>query len=74
MTAKELKAILEESPDDMPIILARGREGEIASPVYQCGEGLYVPLGPWQGNVFSKREGEGLGQGATLALVLRPVS
>ena len=50
MTVDELKALLAQTPDDLLIVLASGREGEQASPFYQCRRMLYVPHGRWQGH------------------------
>ncbi len=73
MTVKELKALLAETPDETPVILAHRLEGNGASPAHQGDEMLYVPHGNWEGSVFGKREAETLGPTATPALVLWPV-
>ncbi len=73
MTAKELKDLLAETPDEMPVILAHRLERKGASPAHQGDEMLYVPHGSWEGSVFGKREAETLGPMATPVLVLWPV-
>jgi len=72
MKVKDLKAALERYPDDMEVVMTRGRESEHASVLYHVSAMLYVPHSKQHGYVFAFPEEETLGPQAILVVILRP--
>lgn len=54
MTVKELKAELQNLPDDMEVILQKDSEGNGYSPLYCAdADAVYVADGTYSGDVYS---------------------
>jgi len=54
MTVKELKAELENLPDDMEVILQKDSEGNGYSPLAGADvNSVYIPDSTWSGDVYS---------------------
>lgn len=53
MTVKELKAELENLPDDMEVVLQKDSEGNGYSPLAGADpEAIYVPDSTWSGSAY----------------------
>lgn len=56
MTVKQLKACLENCPDDWLVVISRDSEGNGYSPLSGIGEGHYQPLETWCGEFLHHPE------------------
>ncbi len=72
MTVKELKALLETLPEDMLVILLRGRQSEHAAVLHEAKQMLYVPHSDQHGFAFGLQDPGPFGPQAEVGLVLRP--
>lgn len=74
MTAGELKAMLAEYPDDMPVVLSRDSEGNEHRPLADVSNGLYEPENGWCGNVLAEEDEADASNKAYNAVVLWPIN
>ncbi len=56
VTVGELKKMLSEFSDDLPVILQEDSEGNGYSPLHGADEAMYVPERPWYGEVYMTNE------------------
>ena len=76
MTVKELKEILEQTPDEAMVVLATDVEGNAFSPVGSYNTNMkYLPARhPWQrGEILEAAQSEFSSEQAKPALVLWPL-
>lgn len=72
MKVKQLRLALAKLPDDMVVVLRRGRESDHAALAVDCQEAMFVPHDTaGQGFVFGLSEVDSLGERAIRALVIR---
>lgn len=56
MTVGALRKVLEELPDDRPVVLEKDAEGNGYSPLAEAVEGMYEPDSTWSGQVYPTPE------------------
>ena len=74
MNIKQLKELMRDLPDDMSVIIRKGRETHLASEISQAVVSLYVPRDNFQGYVFAVVDRSKLGPMAVEALIICPVN
>lgn len=56
MTVTELRAVLADLPDDMPVVMASDAEGNSFSPLEDADQAMYVADSTWSGDVYNTPE------------------
>ncbi len=73
MNVGYLKQIIENLPDDMLVVMQKGRESTHASVASDAKVSHYVPGKDFEGFVFTVKDSSEYGPLAILALILMPI-
>ncbi|MBO0676892.1 hypothetical protein JRC04_05405 [Mycolicibacterium sp. S2-37] len=73
MNVKDLRIILEDQPDDRPIVMSKDGEGNGFSPLYDASPEMYLAESTWSGELIHPDDAEDYPD-AVDALTLWPVN
>lgn len=74
LTVKDLKELIKDLPDDMPVVMSKDGEGNGFSPLSDYSMGKYAPDSTWSGEWYQDEDERDAPRGSKKAICLWPVN